>query len=87
MVLTVAGLPAGASAVLVVEAPAASVVRTGDARCTANRERATCQVSGNDLSPLTLEVVAPQGAEVVASLTPAAVDPNLVNNIWRAPLA
>ena len=69
--LRVAGLPAGSSAVLVVESDA-EVVRTTDPRCTYAKARATCQVSGADLSPVTFEVVAPQGARVTASLTPAA---------------
>jgi RNA polymerase sigma factor (sigma-70 family) len=87
VVLRVAGLPSGATAVLVVEATAANVVRSSDGRCTVSRTRATCQVSGSDLSPLTVEVVAPQGAEVVASLTPAVADPSPGNNTWRATLA
>ena len=83
--LRVAGLPAGSSAVLVVESDA-EVVRTNDARCTYAKARATCQVSGADLSPIVLEVVAPQGARVTASLTPAAQDADAGNNSWRADL-
>lgn len=86
VVLRVAGLAPGSSAVLTVEASGANVVRTDDARCTANRARATCQVTGADLSPLSLEVVAPQGADVVASLSSAQPDPDPGDNTWRAVL-
>jgi hypothetical protein len=87
VVIRVAGLPSGATAVLVVEAPDANVVRTEDTRCVFGKARATCQISGADLSPVALEVVAPKGAEVVAGLTPAEPDPGPGNNTWRATLA
>ena len=86
MVLRVAGLPAGTTAVLVVESADANVVRTTDGRCTYAKARATCQISAADLSPVTLEVVAPQGATVVASLSAAAQDADPSNNTWRADL-
>jgi hypothetical protein len=86
VVLRVAGLAPGSSAVLTVEASGANVVRTDDARCTASRARATCQVTGADLAPLSLEVVAPQGADVVASLSSAQPDPDPGDNTWRAVL-
>ena len=84
VVLRVAGLPAGATAVLVVESADANVVRTEDPRCVFAKALATCRLSGSDLTPVALEVVAPQGADVVATLTPAALDPNPGNNTWRA---
>ena len=77
--------PAGSSAVLVVESDA-NVVRTTDARCTAVKARATCRITGADLSPVSFEVVAPQGARVSASLTPAEQDADAGNNTWRADL-
>jgi hypothetical protein len=86
VVLRIAGLPAGGTAVLVVESADANVVRTTDGRCTFAKARATCQISGADLSPVSLEVVAPQGATVVASLTAAAQDADTGNNTWRADL-
>jgi hypothetical protein len=85
VVLRVAGLPSGNSAVLVVES-GVNVVRTTDARCTYAKARATCQVSGADLSPVTFEVVAPQGSQVTASLTAAQQDADPGNNTWRADL-
>ncbi len=85
VVLRVAGLPAGSTAVLVVESDA-EVVRTTDRRCTYAKARATCQISGADLSPVSFEVVAPQGARVSASLTPAEQDASAGNNSWRADL-
>ena len=63
------------------------MVRTTDARCVFAKARATCQINGSDLSPVALEVVAPQGAEVVASLTAAQPDADASNNSWRATLA
>ncbi len=86
MVLRIAGLPGDATAVLVVESADGNVVRTTDGRCTFAKARATCQISGADLSPVTLEVVAPQGASVVASLTGATQDADASNNTWRADL-
>ena len=83
--LRVAGLPASSSAVLVVESDA-NVVRTTDPRCTYAKARATCQISGANLSPVSFEVVAPQGAQVSASLTPAEQDADAGNNTWRADL-
>jgi hypothetical protein len=85
VVLRPAGLPSGSGAVLVVESDA-NVVRTTDPRCTYARARATCQISGTDLSPLTFEVVAPLGAQVTASLTPAEQDADAGNNAWRSDL-
>jgi hypothetical protein len=85
VVLRVAGLPATSSATLVVESDA-EVVRTTDRRCTYAKARATCQISGADLSPVSFEVVAPQGARVSASLTPAEQDASTGNNTWRADL-
>ena len=86
MVVRVAGLPAGTSAVLVVESADANVIRTTDGRCTFAKARATCQISAADLSPVTVEVVAPQGATVVASLSTASQDADPGNNTWRADL-
>jgi hypothetical protein len=85
VVLRVADLPAGARAVLVVESSDAGVVRTADRRCAFATARATCQIDGSDLSPVALEVVAPLGTQVVATLT-AASDPDPGNNTWRATL-
>jgi RNA polymerase sigma factor (sigma-70 family) len=86
VVLRVAALAAGSTAVLTVEATGAEVVRTDDGRCTTTRARATCQVSGANLAPVSLEVVAPQGAQVVASLSTAQPDPDPSDNTWRAVL-
>jgi hypothetical protein len=86
VVLRVAGLAPGSSAVLVVESPDANVVRTEDTRCLFAKARATCQVSGADLAPVSLEVVSPKGADVLASLTPATADADAGNNTWRARL-
>ena len=86
MVLRVAGVAPGTTAVLTVESPDANVVRTDDGRCTYARARATCQVSGADLSPVSLEVVAPQGAQVVASVSAPQPDPDTSDNTWRAVL-
>ncbi len=80
-----AGLAAGSSATLVVESDA-NVVRTTDSRCTAAKARATCQIAGANLAPVAFEVVAPQGAQVTATLTPAEQDANAGNNTWRADL-
>jgi hypothetical protein len=82
----VAGLATGSTALLVVESPDANVVRTDDARCVFAKARATCQISGANLAPVSLEVVSPQGADVVASLTPATADADATNNTWRARL-
>ena len=87
MVLRVVGLPSGATAVLTLEASEANVVRTDDARCLVVKALATCQISGADLSPVALEVVAPQGATIMAGLTPADPDRDPGNNTWRATLA
>ena len=86
VVVRIAGLPAGSTAVLVVESADANVVRTTDGRCTFAKARATCQMSAADLSPVALEVVAPHGATVVASLSTAAQDADPGNNSWRADL-
>ena len=63
------------------------VVRTPDGRCVFAGARATCQIDGSDLSPVAFEVVAPLGAQVVATLTAANPDPEPGNNTWRATLA
>ena len=86
VVLRVAALPAGATAVLTLETSDASVVRTDDARCVVVKAVATCRISGADLSPVALEVVAPQGATIVAALAPVAPDADPGNNTWRATL-
>ncbi len=51
VVLRVAALASGSSAVLTVEAAGAEVVRTDDGRCTTTRARATCQISGATSPP------------------------------------
>ena len=86
VVLRVAGLPSDSTAVLTVESADGNVVRTEDARCVFAKARATCQVSGADLSPIALEVIAPKAADVVASLSPAGPDADAGNNTWRAVL-
>jgi hypothetical protein len=84
----VAGLASDSSAVLNIATTGASVLRTTDTRCQVevNAGTAACQVTGADPSPVAVEVVAPQGAQVVATLVPVQVDPDLSNNTWRADL-
>jgi hypothetical protein len=87
VLLRIAGLPSGSLAVLALTAPDASVVRTADGRCLAEKVAATCQVTGgSDVSTVTFEVIAPKGTAVEASLTPISRDPNPDNNTWRARL-
>ena len=61
---------------VVVSPPKRIGVRTDDGRCTSSKGRSTCQISGADLSPVALEVVAPKPAGIVATLTTAAADPD-----------
>jgi RNA polymerase sigma factor (sigma-70 family) len=86
VVIRIAGLAPEASAVLTIETADGNVVRTDDGRCTSSKGRSTCQISGADLSPVGLEVVAPKPADVVATLTTTAPDPDPGNNTWRADL-
>ncbi len=87
MVLRFAGLPAGRTASLTIDSEA-TLSGNLDARCTrtVNRTRTTCQVSGDDLSPVVLILVAPQGGQVTATLSPVEQDADLGNNTWRADL-
>ena len=48
--------------------------------------RASCQITGTDLSSVALEVVAPKPADVVATLTTTSPDSDPGNNTWRADL-
>ena len=41
---------------------------------------------GDDLSPVVLILVAPQGGQVTATLSPVEQDADLGNNTWRADL-
>jgi hypothetical protein len=85
-VFRVAGLSPDSTAVLNIVTTGAQVIRTSDPRCTAFAGVASCQVSGADPAPVAVEVVAPQGARVVATLVPVQVDPDPDNNVWRADL-
>jgi hypothetical protein len=81
----VAGLTGGATAQVRIEAAGESVVlRSGDARCTVVRTVATCQVSGD--TSVAVEVVAPQGGSVAATVSPSGSDADGSNNTWRAVL-
>ena len=87
VVLRFAGLPAGRTATLTVESDA-TLAGTLDPRCTRPQPHARRPAR----SPVTTcprsrcSLVAPQGGQVTATLSPAEQDADIGNNTWRADL-
>lgn len=84
--LQVADLPAGRTAQLVVTSEQVVVLWTDHDACSGDRTGMTCTLTGGTTSVVRVNVVAPSGASITASLVLTDPDPVPGNNVWRADL-